>query len=92
LSNDIVLQPATQSLYAFGQSTALPLLGQFCAETTVNSYTSNPTFNVFDGSACNLMSAETASKLHVIHMKPNMCSVTDISDAELDSYVKAEYP
>jgi len=39
LSNDIVLQPATKNFYAFGQSTPLPLLGQFCAKITVNSHT-----------------------------------------------------
>jgi len=90
LSNDIVLQPTTKSLYAFGQSTPLPLLVQFCANITVNSHTSKAIFYVFDGRACNLVSAETAQTS--CHMKPNMCSVIDIGDAELDSYVKAQYP
>ena len=92
LSNGIALQPATKSLYAFGQSSSLPLLGQFTADITVNSHTTNATFYVFDGSACNLMSADTASKLQVIHMRPNMCSVRDVSDDELSNYVKAQYP
>ena len=38
------------------------------------------------------MSADTASKLQVIHMRPNMCNVRDVSDDELSNYVKAQYP
>lgn len=92
LGNDIQLKPATKRLYAFGQSIPLVLLGQFDALITVGSNKTTATFFVFDGDACNLLSADTASKLHVLNVCHNICSLSKNCNADLETFVKAKYP
>ena len=92
LGNDIQLKPATKKLYAFGQSIPLALLGQFDASITVNDNTITATFFVFDGNACNLLSADTASKLHVLNVGHDICSLSKNSNVDLETFVKAKYP
>ena len=53
-SSFVELKPASKSLYAFGQTSCLPLLGQFNA-VTVQGFSADTTIFVFDGNACNLI-------------------------------------
>lgn len=65
LSSCVYLQLASKRLFAFGQTAHLPLLGQFNAKISVESHSTNAIFLVFYGTACNFVSVNTASKLHV---------------------------
>ncbi|XP_067943281.1 uncharacterized protein [Watersipora subatra] len=92
MSGYVDLQPPSKRLFAFGQSTPLDLLGQFSARITVKSVSTDATFFVFNGNACNLISAHTASKLSVINVNHNVCSLTEHGSGNLETFVKAKYP
>ena len=92
ISSEVSLQPATKKLYAFGQSSPLTLLGEFNAKITINNYAITATFFVFDGDACNLISADTASKLHIFSVPQDICNVIMNDNTDLETVVKAQYP
>ncbi|XP_067944976.1 uncharacterized protein [Watersipora subatra] len=89
LRNSVVLQPTTKKLFAYGQCAPLRMLGQFNLNVSVDSKTVNATFYVFDGIACNLLSAATASSLGLFCLT-NVSSLS--TEASLESVVKDKYP
>jgi len=91
ICDSVALQPASKSLYAFGQSKPLRMLGQFSTNVSCNNNCVNTVFYVFDGNACNLMSADTARKLEILCLN-NIYNVSAIIGRDLENFVKTKYP
>ena len=85
IKDNVTLAKTSKTLYAFGQSKPLKMMGQFETDLCVNSKKVRAIIFVFNGKSSNLLSASTSRALELLHIH-NINSETD-----LESVIKSKF-
>ena len=86
--NDIVLQPTTKRLFAYGSTSQLPTLGQFNGKISFEDNRQSVPIHVLQGSHGSLLSYKTATALGILNVQ-----VRHVRDhAQVQDKLSAKFP
>lgn len=86
IKDKVELKKPYKTLYAFGQSKPLDILGQFSTNLSVEDKCTQAMFFVFNGKSSNLMSVQTSRELQLLQLR------SIFPEENLEAEVKAKFP